>query len=107
MIEKRKGQRYRIILPALCWGRDRSDFYAVTEDISVDGIRLRSATTPELGEELVVSIPQIGSVEALVIRSTPQDFVVTVLGRSRPTQWVAQELIRLSLRQEGPALAAG
>jgi hypothetical protein len=107
MIERRQNERYRIILPALCWGRDRSDFYAVTDDISIDGIRLRSATIPELGEELVVSIPQIGSLNALVIRSTPQDFVITVLGRAKPVQDVAQELIRLSHRQEGAAQAAG
>lgn len=105
MSERRKSRRYVLFLPALCWGPSRSDFYAVTEDISVDGIRLRSATIPEPQEDLVVSLAEIGRIEAKVLRNDARSFVVRVVGRGRPVADLARHLVALSRRQDGESAA--
>lgn len=101
MMERRKSKRYPIILPALCWNQHRKDFYAVTQDISLDGIRMKSSILPSLDEELIVSIRQIGSVGAQVIRSNESSFVVRIVSRTRSVGAVARELVILSQLQDG------
>ena len=50
------ADRHALILPALCWGPQHSDFYAVTEDITAQGIGLRSSVVPEIGERLALRV---------------------------------------------------
>lgn len=103
MIERRATERHKVVLPALCWSRTRSDFYAVTVDLSVEGIRLRSAIIPAVDEALTCSIRHIGPIEAKVTRATLQEFAVRVMNRVPPPGTVAKKLLLLS-RQQSPSV---
>ena len=94
--------RVKLVLPALCWSQGRSDFYAVTEDVSTDGIRFKCATVPSVGENLTCSIRHTGSLETQVVRVGKQRFAVRVLRAEYPIRLVAQNL--LSLAEEQNAL---
>jgi hypothetical protein len=72
------GNQTPLILPALCWSRYRPDFYAVTTDLSVAGLRFRSASVPSLGETLTCSIRHAGTLEVLVVHRTKTAFVTRV-----------------------------
>ena len=69
----------KLILPALCWNRYRSDFYAITMDLCAIGLRFGSAVVPDLGETLTCSIRHAGTLEALVIERGRSQFVARVL----------------------------
>lgn len=89
-------------MPALCWGRGRHEFYAVTDVVSPDGIRFRSATQPFVDEELTCNIRHIGAVETRVVSTGERAFVVRVLARRHTVASVARELRLLSEQQEAP-----
>lgn len=94
--------RYRIILPVMCWNRQRADFYAVTDDVSRDGIRFRSATVPTVDETLTCSIRHIGVLESRIVATGPHSFTVRIaVGRNRSAV-IAQDLLELSRQQHPP-----
>jgi hypothetical protein len=93
MNERRTVPRHKVVLPALCRSRTRPDFYAVTDDLSADGIRFRSATVPPLDEDLVCSVRHVGQFEARVVRREAGRFVVRVLDRPLPVAEVARRLL--------------
>ena len=95
-----RPHHHTVIVPALCWGRDRSDFYAVTDGVSPAGIRFRSATEPLVGEQLTCSIRHIGAVQTRVVGTGDRAFVVHVLARKHVVASVARELRLLSEQQE-------
>lgn len=97
--ERRTAPRHKVVLPALCSGAGRSEFYAVTEDVSSDGIRLKSATRPALGEVLVVRIRHVGAIEARVMRVEPHEFAIRVLTKRPAADHIARGLVALSRRQ--------
>ncbi|WP_407524540.1 PilZ domain-containing protein [Methylobacterium oryzisoli] len=105
MSERRATQRHQVILPALCWSRSRPDFYAVTIDLSTEGIRLRSAIVPFVDEDLICSIRHIGTIETKVTRTEDQDFAVRVLNRRLAPRTVAKKLLFLA-EQQRPGLEA-
>lgn len=105
MSERRAGPRYKVILPALCWRRGRADFYAVTEDLSADGIRFRSAVVPHVDEALTCSIRHAGSLEAVVVRTGVESFAVRVLRADHPLGLVVESLVGMALAQNPPTLA--
>ncbi|MBY0256376.1 PilZ domain-containing protein [Methylobacterium sp.] len=72
------GHHTRLILPALCWSRYRPDFYAVTTDLSVAGLRFRAASIPGLGETLTCSLRHAGTLEVLVVHRNTTAFVARV-----------------------------
>ena len=99
MPQRRDSDRYQVFLPALCWSRRHPDFYAVTEGISVEGIALRSAVVPEVGEALTCSIRHIGVVDARIAASEAESFVVR-LSISRPQAvHVARTMVALARAQ--------
>jgi hypothetical protein len=102
MTERRARARHKVILPALCWNRGRADFYAVTEDVSPDGIHFRSALVPHVDEDLTCSIRHIGQVEGTVIRVSTQAFVIRVRARPKTAAGIARDLMHLA-RQQVPA----
>ncbi|WP_336485934.1 PilZ domain-containing protein [Methylobacterium nigriterrae] len=99
MEARRVAKHHKVILPALCWSRGRADFYAVTADVSSDGIRLRSSTVPQVGEVLTCSIRHIGQVQGRVVRAGDREFVMRVLARRHVTVSVARTLIFLAQQQ--------
>ena len=105
MIERRMTPRVKLVLPALCWSRSRSDFYPVTEDVAQDGIRFECATTPLLGETLTCSIRHTGSMETRVVRVGKQRFAVRVLRAEYPLRLVAQNLLSLAEEQNAAPVA--
>ncbi|NEU13462.1 PilZ domain-containing protein [Methylobacterium sp. BTF04] len=98
-MERRATGRYKVILPALCWGRGRGDFYAVTDNVSSEGIRFRSATAPSVDEELTCNIRHIGNLEGRVIQSADRTFVIRVVAKKHVIDDVARELLLLSEQQ--------
>lgn len=101
---KSLAQKYKIILPALCWGRGRHDFYAVTDGLSSSGIRFRSATLPLVDEELTCSIRHVGQLHGCVVRSASQAFVVRILANKTVLDQVARQLLHLSAQQDQPVV---
>ena len=97
-----KPHHHKVVVPALCWGRGRSEFYAVTDIVSPDGIRFRSATKPLVDEELTCNIRHIGTVETRVVSIGDRAFIVRVLARMQAMASVARELRQLSEQQEAP-----
>lgn len=95
------GSRTKLILPALCWSRYRSDFYAVTVDVSVAGLRFRSAQVPGLGETLTCSIRHAGTLEALVTHRAKTDFVARITWAEAPLSIVVRRLLDLAEDQNG------
>ncbi|KQP61852.1 hypothetical protein ASG40_03805 [Methylobacterium sp. Leaf399] len=99
MIERRAMTRVKLVLPALCWGKARPDFYAVTDDVTGFGIRFKSATVPAVGERLTCSIRHAGSIETRVIRAEKHRFAVRVLRAEYPLRLVARNLVSLANEQ--------
>ena len=102
MIERREALRYKVVLPALCFGEARPEFYAVTDDVSVGGIRFKSATRVRPDETLTCRIRHIGAVEARVIRIEPASFVAKVLTRRPAADHIARGLVMVAKRQVDP-----
>jgi hypothetical protein len=80
-----------IVIPAFCRIRDEHDFYAVTTDLSLQGVRLRSARIPRQGEVLECRIRNVEPFEGRVVRVSAVDFTVKVGGSSPGT--VARQLL--------------
>lgn len=95
------GKYTKLILPTLCWSRYRSDFYAVTMDFSVAGLRFRSAQVPGLGETLTCSIRHTGTLEALVIHRGKTAFVARIISAEAPLPVVVRRLLDLAEEQNG------
>lgn len=89
----------KLILPALCWNRYRSDFYAVTMDFCAVGLRFGSAVVPELGETLTCSIRHAGTLEALVVERGRTQFVARVLRAELPLSATVRRLLDLADEQ--------
>ncbi|MCJ2086947.1 PilZ domain-containing protein [Methylobacterium sp. E-005] len=103
MTERRTIPRHAIILPALCWHADGSEFHAVTVDISGEGICMRSATIPALDAQLGCSIRGVGSMEIRVVRTGAADFAVRVMGRGATPGEVVRSLVGLARLQAPPS----
>lgn len=99
MSERRSEARYKVILPALCWGRHRQNFYAVTDDLSSDGIRFKSSVVPAVDERLTCSIRHAGSLEAIVVRAEAASFAIRVLSADHPLGLVVQSLLSVAKSQ--------
>ncbi|SDM92575.1 hypothetical protein SAMN05216360_104278 [Methylobacterium phyllostachyos] len=94
------GPRHRIILPALCWTARRRDFYAITTDISAEGVRFRSSSLLIPGEDLTCSIRHIGLLHARIDRAVGQEFVVSVRGDGPALASLARHFMALSRAQD-------
>lgn len=99
--ERRTVPRYRVILPALCTQAGLADFYAVTDDVSVGGIRFKSAARVRVEEALTCHIRHIGTLETRVIRAGPREFVARIMTRRPAADELALKLIRMSQKQHG------
>lgn len=104
MSDRRAETRYKVTLPALCWGRHRPNFYAVTDDLSLDGIRFKSSVVPAVDERLTCSIRHAGSLEAIVVRTETSAFAIRVLGANHPLGLVVQSLLSHAKSQNLPPL---
>ncbi|MCJ2085069.1 pilus assembly protein PilZ [Methylobacterium sp. E-005] len=92
--------RHRIILPALCWTARRRDFYAITTDVSVEGIRFRSSSRLIPGEDITCRIRHIGLLHARIDQAAGQEFVVSVRGGRPALAGLARQFVRLSKAQD-------
>lgn len=93
------GPRHRIILPALCWNPRRRDFYAITTDVSAEGIHFRSSSHLITGEDLTCNIRHIGFLRARIDWAADQEFVVSVLGGRPALAGLARQFVTLSRAQ--------
>ena len=93
------SQRHVIVLPALCWNPRRPDFYAVTADVTGEGIRLRSSARLAAGEDLTCSIRHIGQLEVRINQVAGRDFVVGVRGGRATLNGLARQFITLARAQ--------
>ncbi|WP_342149641.1 PilZ domain-containing protein [Methylorubrum sp. SB2] len=94
------ADRHALILPALCWGRQHADFYAVTEDITAQGIGFRSSVVPEIDARITCSISLIGTVETRVVANGPSTFGVRLsVSRGRAAE-IARTMVELARGQE-------
>ena len=94
------GQRHHVILPALCWNQRRRDFYAITTDVSTEGIRFRSSSRLSPGEDLTCSIRHIGLLEARIDRAVGEEFTVSVRGGRSALTDLARQFVALSRAQD-------
>lgn len=99
MIERTAPERHTVFLPALCWSRRQPDFYAVTQDLSREGIAFRSAAEPALDERLTCSIRYIGQVDARIVRTDGNLFVVRLMASRQRAAEVARAMLALSREQ--------
>ncbi|MCJ2009146.1 PilZ domain-containing protein [Methylobacterium sp. J-092] len=102
MTDRRANPRHAIILPALCWNGDGSEFHAITVDISPEGIRMRSATIPPVTAQLGCSIRGVGVMEIRVVRAGPDDFAVRVVGSGVAPGQVVRNLLEMARLQAPP-----
>ncbi|MCJ2092410.1 pilus assembly protein PilZ [Methylobacterium sp. J-072] len=93
------SQRHMVVLPALCWNIRRPDFYAVTADVTAEGIRLRSSARLAAGEDLTCSIRHIGQLEVRITEVSGQDFVVWVRGGRATLNGLARQFVTLARAQ--------
>ncbi|MEH3116822.1 MAG: PilZ domain-containing protein [Methylorubrum populi] len=105
MTERRAPDPRTVFLPALCWGRHQPDFYAVTQEISRNGIALRSAVEPEIDQLLTCSIRYIGMLEARVASTEDNLFVIRLLVSPQRAAEVAQTMLALA-REQGRTFEA-
>ena len=94
------GPRHRVILPALCWNPRRRDFYAITTDVSSEGIRFRSSSLLIAGEGITCSIRHIGILKARIDQAMGQEFVVTVHGGRPALADLARQFVTLARAQD-------
>lgn len=102
MIDRRASEAHTLFLPALCWGRGQPDFHAVTQDLSRNGITLRSAVAPAVNQLLSCSIRYIGIVEARVTRTEDNLFVVRLVVSPQRATEVAHTMMDLAREQGRP-----
>ncbi|MCJ2075988.1 PilZ domain-containing protein [Methylobacterium sp. E-016] len=102
MTERRADPRHAIILPALCWNGNGAEFHAITVDISPEGIRMRSATIPQVAAQLGCSIRGVGVMEIRVVRAGPDEFAVRVVGRGVAPSQVVRNLLKMARLQAPP-----
>ena len=93
------GPRHVVVLPALCWNPRRQDFYAVTADVTAEGIRLRSAARLAVGEDLTCSIRYIGQLDVRITQVIGQEFVVSVRGGRATLNGLARQFVTLARAQ--------
>lgn len=105
MTERLASDLHTVILPALCWSRRQPDFYAVTQDVSREGIAFRSAAGPAADEHLTCSIRYIGQVDARVVRTSDKVFVVRLMASRQRVADVARTLVALG-REQGRTFEA-
>lgn len=96
-IEKERPQTLSVVIPAFCRIRDEHDFYAVTADLSMQGVRLRSARIPRHGDVLECRIRNVDPFEGRVVQTSAVDFTVKVGGSSPGT--VARQLLEAARQQ--------
>lgn len=97
------SDRHSLILPALCWSKRRSDFYAITEDISAQGITFRSAVVPEIDTVLSCSIRFVGTFEMRVVAHNLNTFCARLaVDRARAAE-IARAMMKLARDQDGPS----
>ncbi len=89
-----------VVIPAFCRIRDEIDFYAVTADLSLQGVRLRAARIPRPGDILECRIRNVDPFEGRVVRVSSADFTLRVGGASPGT--VARQLLDAARRQASP-----
>ena len=89
-----------VVIPAFCRIRDKIDFYAVTADLSLEGVRLRAARIPRQGDVLECRIRHVEPFEGRVVRVSSVDFTVKVGGRAPGT--VARQLLDAARVQAVP-----
>ncbi len=99
MTERPTTDLRTVFLPVLCWSRHQPDFYAVTQDISRDGITLRSAFAPDVDQLLTCSIRYIGQFEARVASAGDNLFVLRLLLSRQRAGEVARTLLTLADEQ--------
>lgn len=100
MTDSLLADRHAVILPSLCWNRQHSDFYAVTEDVTSQGIGFRSAVVPQVGDALTCSIRFVGTVETRVTVNGPNSFGVRLsVSRERANE-IARTLMTLAREQD-------
>lgn len=100
VLKDMQGSRNRVILPALCWNPRRRDFYAITTDVSAEGIRFRSSARLAAGEDLTCSIRHVGLVETRIAQAIGQEFVVSVRGGGPALAGLARQFVILSRAQD-------
>jgi hypothetical protein len=88
-----------VAIPAYCRVVGQEGFYAVTADLSVQGVRLRAARIPRRGETMECRIRHVDPFEGTVIRTSTADFVLKVGGRSPGA--VARQLLGAARTQLG------
>lgn len=93
-------RRHIVMLPALCWNQRRRDFYAVTADVSTEGIRFRSSSLLAPGEDLTCSIRHIGTLEARIARVAGQEFIACVRGGRAILNDLARQFVTLARAQD-------
>ncbi len=94
-----QGRRHFVILPALCWNQRRRDFYAVTTDVSVEGIRFRSALYLAPGEDLTCSIRHVGLLDVRIEWTAGQEFVGSIRGGRTALADLASQFVTLARAQ--------
>jgi len=99
MIERPASNIHTVFLPALCWSRRQPDFYAVTQDLSRDGITFRSASDPAIDEPLTCSIRYIGQLDVRITQVIGQEFVVSVRGGRATLNGLARQFVTLARAQ--------
>lgn len=102
MTDSLLADRHAVTLPSLCWSARHSDFYAVTADITAQGIGFRSAFVPEVGATLTCSIHFVGTVESRVTTNGSNSFGVRLsVSRERAAE-IARTLVTLAREQDRP-----
>ncbi len=96
--ERRRFARVPVKLPGRFMLPDQSEHVCVSENISPGGVLLKADRIPPVGTRIVGYLDQIGRIEGVVTRATPQFFAMTIAATVRKRDKLASQLMWLANR---------
>lgn len=102
MGDLRKHRRLPLSLPGRFMRADRSEYNCVLKDISVGGAAVISADAPEVDERVVVYLDQLGGIEGIVARKTPDGFAFAFKVTEHKREKLAAQIMWLVNRDDFP-----
>jgi hypothetical protein len=101
--ERRRARRIRLKLRGRFLLPDGGEHPCETADVSSTGVSVAAPMIPNLGERIVVYLDELGRLEGVVVRRSPNIFALSLKSASNRTERLAHKLEALT----GAAQQAG
>lgn len=101
--ERRAFQRFAVLIPGRYSLSDGVDRSCVTENISSEGVALRSLVRPPVSAEITCDLRAVGRLVGRCRRHTESGFVLSIRSASAPLNLVASRLREIASQQAATA----